>query len=244
MVFRPSIIVESFLFESSQLLSTHFYAWPSICQFEIVHIHWLDNPLTRLTNKHSKVTRVPIDLSQIVFLMSRPARGWPYRFLSRGTTGSSILDRDLDNLCFGGRIPIYGHSDFRILEWHWGIFHFDLDTSGHCINCLSWKSWNLDLMSMTFAVVIWDTDDPCSTNQNHLLQRHLGKRPCLRTTVPEIPTPISWNDRSPSMSQNELSVLIPHFFDHLFLVKWTKGISDQYPGRTLPHDADGIPHAL
>ena len=32
-----------------------------------------------------------------------PARGWPYRFLSRRTTGSSIMDHDFGHLCLGRR---------------------------------------------------------------------------------------------------------------------------------------------
>ena len=40
------------------------------------------------------------------------AKGWPYRFRLRGTTGSSILDHELDRLCFGRRIQVSGHSDF------------------------------------------------------------------------------------------------------------------------------------
>ena len=41
-----------------------------------------------------------------------PAKGWPYRFRSRGTTESSILDHDLGHLCRGRRIQMSGHSDF------------------------------------------------------------------------------------------------------------------------------------
>ena len=42
--------------------------------------------------------RTAIGFSQIAFPIS-PAKGWPYRFCSRGTTGSSILDHDLGHLC-------------------------------------------------------------------------------------------------------------------------------------------------
>ena len=41
-----------------------------------------------------------------------PAKGRPYRFRSRGTIGSSILDHDLGHLCRGRRIQMSGHSDF------------------------------------------------------------------------------------------------------------------------------------
>ena len=45
-----------------------------------------------------------------------PAKGWPYRFRSRRTTGSSILDHDLGHLCRGRRIQMSGHSDFGIFN--------------------------------------------------------------------------------------------------------------------------------
>ena len=37
-----------------------------------------------------------------------PASGWPYKFRSRGTTGSSILDQDFVDLCLGRRIQMSG----------------------------------------------------------------------------------------------------------------------------------------
>ena len=80
--------------------------------------------------------RASIGFSQTAFLNS-PAKGWPYRFRSRGTTGSSILDHDFGHLCFGRRIRISGRSDFGIFI----IFHFDLDISGYCVCCLSCASW-------------------------------------------------------------------------------------------------------
>ena len=42
-----------------------------------------------------------------------PAKGRPYRFRSRGTTGSSILDHDLGHVCRGKRIQMSGHSDLK-----------------------------------------------------------------------------------------------------------------------------------
>ena len=42
------------------------------------------------------------------------AEGRPYRFRSRGTTGSSMLDHDLGRLRFGRRIQMSGHSDLGI----------------------------------------------------------------------------------------------------------------------------------
>ena len=42
------------------------------------------------------------------------AEGWPYRFRSTATTGSSTLNHDLGHLCFGRRIQISGHFDLGI----------------------------------------------------------------------------------------------------------------------------------
>ena len=44
------------------------------------------------------------------------------------------------------------------------IFHFDPGVSGYCICCLSAHPGSLQIMSMTFAAVICDTDDPCALN--------------------------------------------------------------------------------
>ena len=48
-----------------------------------------------------------------------PAKGWPYRYLSRGKTGSSILHHD-----FGRRIQVSGHSDLGFFDQFVSIFHF------------------------------------------------------------------------------------------------------------------------
>ena len=75
-----------------------------------------------------------------------PVKGWPYRFLSRRTTGSSILDHDLGHLCRGRRIQMSGHSDLGFFNNLWASSIFDLRKSGYCICCLScasWQSWNI-----------------------------------------------------------------------------------------------------
>ena len=78
------------------------------------------NPCFRWTNIHSQfgVFSHPssIKLLRIVFPISNPANGWPYKFRSRGTTGSSKFPHDFGHLCRGRRIQISGHSDFGILS--------------------------------------------------------------------------------------------------------------------------------
>ena len=72
---------------------------------------------------------------------NRPAKRWPYRFRSRGTTGSSILDHDLGHSCRGRRIQMSGHSDFGIFKQFVSIFHFHLGISWYCVCCLSIATW-------------------------------------------------------------------------------------------------------
>ena len=57
-------------------------------------------------------------LSRIAFLTS--PGGCPYRFLSRGTTGSSILDQDLSHLCRGRGIQ---SLHIQILEFSMDLVH-------------------------------------------------------------------------------------------------------------------------
>ena len=70
------------------------------------------------------------------FSHNSPAKGWPYKFRSRGTTGSSILDHDFGHLCRGRRIQMSGHSDFGIFNNLWASF-FYFGISWYCTCCLS-----------------------------------------------------------------------------------------------------------
>ena len=98
----------------------------------------------------------------------------------------------------GGRIQIYGHSDF-------GIFNDDGASS-----ILTWVQpdtasaacpehpGSLDIMSMTFIAVICDADDPCSVNnaydpESSFSHCHLGIRLFLCTFQIEAPTPNEGN---------------------------------------------------
>ena len=103
-----------------------------------------NSPLARLTNKHSQLKKISQPCSNRTFSNclshQSPARGWPYKFLSRRTTGSSILDHDFGHLCFGWRIQKCGHSDWIFLRT-WCTFHFDLSLNGYCICCLTWTTW-------------------------------------------------------------------------------------------------------
>ena len=52
----------------------------------------------------------------MVFPNKRPAKGCPWRFRSKWTTGSSMFDHDFGHSGRGRRIQISGHSDSGILE--------------------------------------------------------------------------------------------------------------------------------
>ena len=79
-----------------------------------------NNPFSRCANKHYQFGTFSHSCSDRTFSNcpshNSPAKGWPYRFLSRGTTGSSILDHDSGHLCRGRRIQMSGHSDLGIFS--------------------------------------------------------------------------------------------------------------------------------
>ena len=86
--------------------------------------------------KHSP-NRTSIGSSQIAFPIIVLLKGWPYRWRSRGTTGSSILDHDLGHLCRGRRIQMSGHSDFGFFNNLWASSIFTWVLRWYCVCCLS-----------------------------------------------------------------------------------------------------------
>ena len=61
-----------------------------------------NNPFPRCTKRHSQFGIFSQPCFNWIFSNclphNSPAKGWPYRFRSRGTTGSSILDHDFGHL--------------------------------------------------------------------------------------------------------------------------------------------------
>ena len=100
-----------------------------------------NNPFWQCTNRHSLLEIFSQPCCNKIFSNclshNSPAKGWPYRFRSRGTTGSSILDHDLGHLCFGRRIQLSGHSDFGIPNNLGSTSIFTCVLSRYCISCLS-----------------------------------------------------------------------------------------------------------
>ena len=158
-----------------------------------------NSPLARLTNKHSQIKNFsqPCSNRTLWNCLSHksPAEGWPYRFLSRGTTGSSILDHDFGHLCRGRRIQMSGHSDSGIFNnfgassistWVWADA-----ASAACPE----HPGSLDIVSMnlrpSFEMLMILVQWILLTHQNHLLQCHLRVRPCLCIFGTEVPAPNS-----------------------------------------------------
>ena len=153
-----------------------------------------------------------------------PAKGWPYRFRARGTTGSSILDHDFGHLCRGRRTQKSGHSDL-------GIFN-----NFGASSILTWVQ--ADTASAACRQSGCDIHDFCCRHlwcwwsqqkiQNHLSQYRLGVQLdlCIFGALP--PIRHSSNDRCPSVRQNEL-FLRPCFIDHL----WFTSDFCQVPNRNL-----------
>ena len=106
-----------------------------------------------------------------------PAKGWPYRFRSRGTTGSSILDHDLGHLCRGRRIQMSGHSYLRIFNNFRASSIFTWVLAGTASAACPADPGSLDMISMTFAAVICDADDPWTVNTAYDPESSFTKSP-------------------------------------------------------------------
>ena len=127
-----------------------------------------NNPFSRCTNKHSQLVTFSQPCCNRIFSNSlshkSTAKVWPYRFRSRGTTGSSILDHDFDHLCRVRRIQMSGHSDFGILNNLWASSIFTWVSADTASAACPSQPGNLEMISMILAAVIWNADDPCSVN--------------------------------------------------------------------------------
>ena len=112
-----------------------------------------NNSCFRWTNRHSEFgtfsSQSSIRTSSNCLSHNSPASVCPYKFLSRGTTGSSMFDKDFGHLCRGRRIH---YQDTLILEF-WAIWEHPPSLPG----CM--------LIRRQLAIaVICDADEPCSVN--------------------------------------------------------------------------------
>ena len=137
----------------------------------------------------------PIKFFRTFLSHNSPASGCPYRFRSRGTTGSSRFDHDFGHLFRGVRIQKSGHSDFGILS----SLGAPSDFTWVYRQVLRRLLVHLAMTSMTFAAVICEADEP---------------RPVNTTTLPLYfwncgsNSAVFWDDICPSMTQSGLCFCI------------------------------------
>ena len=144
----------------------------------------------------------------MAFLHNSPAKGWPYRFRSRGTTGSSILDHDFGHLCRGRRIQMSGHFDLGFFNnlWASSIFlgYKQIVHQLLVLRTLAVWIWYLWLLLPSFEMLMILVQWILHKIQNHLLQERLGIQLDIYNFGALPPLGHSSNDRCPSVRQNEL----------------------------------------
>ena len=93
----------------------------------------------------------------------RPSSVCPYKFRSRRTTDSSMFHHDFDHTVVED-VSIYIWTFWLwIFLQPWRVLHLYLNVSGHCVSPLVLHNQVvLQGHPLTFAVLIWDTDEPCS----------------------------------------------------------------------------------
>ena len=87
-----------------------------------------------------------------------PTSGWPFKFRSRGTTGSSMSDQYFGHVCRRKRIHISGHSGFGFLSHFWSVLHFSWVSADTASPACPVQSGSLGMTSITFAPVICAAD--------------------------------------------------------------------------------------
>ena len=94
-----------------------------------------------------------------------------------------MLDHDLGHFCFGRRIQISGHSDFGIFSDCGASYIFTWEKADTASAACPAHRGSPDFMSMIFAAVIWDADDPCSVHTAYDPQSSFTMSP-RSTTLP------------------------------------------------------------
>ena len=177
------------------------------------HTQTVKGPVSRLTNKHSQLETFSQPCCNRIFSNclshNSPAKGWPYRFRSRGP-----LDLPYWTMIWAicALVDVSKCLDTPILEFSITSVHLPfLPGYKQILRPLlvhrnpaiwRWYPWLL-------AAVIWDAEDPCSVNTAYDPESSFTMSP-RSTTLPfillknDVPTPNSWNDRDPSMTRHEL----------------------------------------
>ena len=186
------------------------------------------SPFSRLTNEHSQ------NLFSNCLSHDSPARGWPYRFRSRGTTESSILDHGLGRLCFGGRLRISGHSGVGIFndEWASPILTWVL-----VLRILVALTWHPLLLQTSFVTQMYLALETLRKSLNHLLQ-------CLTSEYNSAFVFLTFWFQLRILEMTDVhlrrkmnfSALSPCFINHLFFCFWP--LSSCYAGifSSFSHD--------
>ena len=113
---RKMLVLPNQFFSSTFHIGSRFCFFPA--NFMSSTYTDKNNSFSRWTKRHSQFGIFSQPCFNRMFsnclFHNSPAKGWPYRFRSRGTTGSSILDHDFGHFCRGRRIQMSGHSDLGI----------------------------------------------------------------------------------------------------------------------------------
>ena len=118
-----------------------------------------NNRLSRCTSEHSQLEFFTQPCCSRIFsnclFQNSPAKRWPYRFRSSGTTGSSILDQDFAHSCRGRRFLMSGHSDVGIFNNMGETYIFTFGKRRYCVCCLSIATWQSGDDILDFCCCHW-----------------------------------------------------------------------------------------
>ena len=106
--------------------------------------------------------QVPIELPRTVFPIAIPANGWPYKFRSRNTTGSSFSTRFWPFVLSTTYPNIWTFWFLGILSNLGASSNFTWKYADTASAACSSQAGNLATTSIIFAAVIWEADEPCS----------------------------------------------------------------------------------
>ena len=102
--------------------------------------------------------------SQIAFLVTVLPKDDHTDFAQEDRLGSSVLDQDFGQLCFGGRIQMSGHSDLGIFNNAGASYILTWVQADTASAACPKHPGSLEMISMLLLAVICDADDPCSVN--------------------------------------------------------------------------------
>ena len=117
-----------------------------------------------IPNLEFSPSHVSIGFSQIAFPIMVLPKGDRTDSFREERLGLPYWNHDFGHLCRGGRIQMSGHSDFGFFNYLWAFSIFTWVYADTASAACPAHPGSLDMISMTFAAVICDADDPCSVN--------------------------------------------------------------------------------